>query len=403
MTTQPTSTRDVVDQILDEQRLRLGHQDFTDAKAYLERHPVIAQDPELAVDIIFNEFALLNEMGGQTVAQSIREVDPQDYLERFPEYAESLEKQFLLYFGIEQALSVQESPLSTVNHASKREDTENDEDLPPIDPPPRFKLREKLGEGGFATVFKAWDGKLKRWIAIKISKSVFEPNTSEFLRFEREANSAARLSHPAVVSVHEFGVDGGRPFIVSELMEGGSLEMKLKKSGVSYEQAASWLRTICEAVDYGHRYGVVHRDIKPANILFDEAGRPHLADFGLAALVDSEWTLTQVGDLLGTPAYMSPEQATGESQVGPPSDIYSLGVVLYRLICGVVPFSGKWVLQKNITTDPQPPRAHDPRIPLDLQTICLRALAKSPQSRYSSAREMGDDLGAVFEWRTDSG
>ncbi len=391
---EPSSTFELdalVDRLLDEQRKFIvaksdGKTDagWATAEDYLQRYPQLRDAPDRVIDLIYNEFLLATELAN---ADDSTPPDANEYLARFPQYADSLENQFQFFEGFQSGILGEEpdAPDPTRNELSSIVDEQGE---------PRFELLAKLGEGGFATVYKARDHKLKRFVAIKISKSAIDPGSKQAQRFAREAESAARLSHPAIVSVFEYSNADGRPFIVEQLMEGGSLAEKLNRGRVNTQDAVQWMIALCDSIDYAHQFGVVHRDIKPGNILFDRERRPYVADFGLASISESDLTITQQGDLLGTPAYMSPEQARGGPETGPLSDVYSLGVVLYQLICGRLPFEGRSnaVLQQAIAIEPPAPRSHDSHVPVDLQTICLKAMAKSPSERYVSAREMGDDL-----------
>ena len=368
-----------VEEILDDQRERISSGKPIDIEIYFQKHPELSAQPELAVDVIYNDFVLRKSFGIPA--------EPEDYLRRFSNFAEALENQFQLFNVLDLAAdaTIHDEP---TEHASK------ESYLAAVTSPSRFDLKEKLGEGGFANVYRAWDEQLKRFVAIKVSKNPIKPGTRQYKRFEREANSAARLSHSSIVGVHEFGNQDGHPFIVCQIMEGGSLADKLMRADNKTEQVVSWLISICDALDYAHSCGVIHRDIKPGNILFDDNDNPMLADFGLASLVESDQTLTRQGELLGTPAYMSPEQARGEMAVGTRSDVYSLGVVMYQLICCRLPFHGlsASILQQTIADDPPQPRSIDSKIQFDLQTICLKAMAKDVNDRYSTARAMGEDL-----------
>lgn len=276
--------------------------------------------------------------------------------------------------------------------------------LPPIEARSRlgrYELREQIGRGGCATVYRAWDPELQREVAIKVPHAAYLEDTSSDRRLLREASSAARLRHPGIVTTHEVGQDGRTPFIVCEFISGPTLAEVLRQSRPSPQEAAQWARRIALALDYAHQCGIVHRDVKPANIMMDGDGQPLLADFGLALQTDGR-TLTQEGDVLGTPAYMSPEQAAGRGHnVDARTDVYSLGVVLYEMLCGRPPFlgSGASVLHRIIHEEPSFPRHHCPTVPVDLETICLKAMSKEPRRRYASAGALADDLGRYLEHR----
>jgi WD40 repeat protein/tRNA A-37 threonylcarbamoyl transferase component Bud32 len=265
-----------------------------------------------------------------------------------------------------------------------------------------YELRGSIGRGGFATVYRAWDVVLQREVAIKVSRSELLLDAGAKQRVLREAQSAARLRHPGIVQIHEVGEHDGAPYIVYALLPGPTLALYDKSTTPSPRQAALWTLRIAEALEYAHQAGIIHRDVKPTNILLDHDGQPALADFGLALDASNAATLTQHGDILGTPAYMSPEQAAGRGhEVDGRTDVYGLGVVLYELLCGHVPFegSGASVLHRVIHEEPRPPRQLRGTVPIDLETICLKAMAKEPARRYATAGAMASDLRAYVEHR----
>jgi serine/threonine protein kinase len=259
----------------------------------------------------------------------------------------------------------------------------------------RFELEAELGVGSFGYVFRARDTELDRTVALKVQRAGSFASDEDVERFLREARSVAQLKHPAIVSLYDTGhTEDGVCFLVTEFIAGETLEKRLQTARFDDRAAAKLVAEIADVLQYAHEHGVVHRDVKPSNILLDGQGQPHLMDFGLAKR-DAGETLTSEGRLMGTPAYMSPEQASGHPhEVDARSDVYSLGVVLYEMLTLERPFQGnrRLLLLQVLEDEPRPPRQLNEKIPRDLQTICLKAMAKSPARRYQSASELADDL-----------
>ena len=263
-----------------------------------------------------------------------------------------------------------------------------------------YELREELGRGGMGVVYRAAQASLGREVAVKMILRGQLASQADRERFEAEAQSAARLDHPGIVPVYEVGEIDGRPYFSMKHVRGTTLAQRLSDGPLPPREAARILAAVARAIHFAHMRGVLHRDLKPSNILLDEQGEPHVTDFGLAKQLEGAPTLTKTGAVLGTPAYMAPEQATGNrGQVGPASDVYSLGVILYHMLTGRPPFQaaspGEMVLLV-LEQDPVPPRMLNPKADRDLEMICLRCLQKPIDLRYASAAALADDLEAYL-------
>ncbi len=260
----------------------------------------------------------------------------------------------------------------------------------------RYRLVEVVGRGAFADVWRAEDVDLNRSVAIKLLRLSMSNSDGATARFFREARTLAKLNHPAIVKVHEVGQFGQRPFIVSEFIAGSTLETHLSNRPVSIAEACRLAQSVAEGLECAHRQGIVHRDVKPANVLMTASGDPLLTDFGLARVEEQlDATLTQQGDVLGTPAYMSPEQALGQIRlIDARADVYALGVILYRMVSGRLPFEGKAssVLYSLVNQSPQPLTSIVDSVPRDLATIIGKCLEKVPADRYDSAQALAEDL-----------
>jgi eukaryotic-like serine/threonine-protein kinase len=258
----------------------------------------------------------------------------------------------------------------------------------------RYELDSTLGRGGMAEVYLGTDRVLGRQIAVKVLGSQFSKDSSFVTRFRREAQSAAALNHPNVVSVFDTGSDDGTHFIVMEYVQGKTLSQVIRESGpLMPERAVEIALAVAEALAFAHRNSIIHRDIKPGNVMLTPSGDVKVMDFGIARATTSE-SLTQTATVLGTATYFSPEQAQGEA-VDARSDVYSLGCVLYEMLTGHPPFSAETpvaVAYKHVKEEPVPPSRLNPDVPPDLDAIVLKCLAKNPANRYQSAQELVRDL-----------
>jgi serine/threonine protein kinase len=268
--------------------------------------------------------------------------------------------------------------------------------------PPRrqfgnYEIVEEIARGGMGVVYKARQTSLNRTVALKMILSGQWATPDARQRFRQEAEAAANLQHPNIVGIHEVGEHDGQQFFSMDFVDGRSLAELVRTGPLSTERAAACVKSIAEAVHFAHQRGILHRDLKPQNVLVDSDDRPHITDFGLAKRVADDSGLTRTGDVLGSPSYMSPEQASSQREdLGPTSDIYSLGAILYELLTGRAPFTGTttWeTLCQVIQSPPVPPRKLNPSVPRDLETICLKCLEKSPAQRFASAQDLADELG----------
>jgi serine/threonine protein kinase len=275
-----------------------------------------------------------------------------------------------------------------------------------------YEILSVLGRGGMGVVYKARQLKLNRLVALKMVRAGSHAGPEELARFRSEAEAVARLKHPNVVQIYEIGDCGGQPYFSMELVEGVSLAQELARSLLPAGQTARLIEVLARAIHSAHQQGIIHRDLKPANVLLPRANGkweseqlpqdhwsyaiPKIADFGLAKRLDSAEGQTQTGAIVGTPSYLAPEQAKGKvRQIGPLADVYSLGAILYEMLAGRPPFRGETtldILEQVRRSDPVPPSQVQPRVPRDLETICLKCLEKEPGKRYATAEALAEDL-----------
>jgi eukaryotic-like serine/threonine-protein kinase len=272
--------------------------------------------------------------------------------------------------------------------------------------PPRigpYDVIRVLGQGGMGVVYLAEQVALKRLVALKIIRHGVNATRAEVARFRAEAEAVARLQHPNIVQIHEVGDQDGVYYLVLEYVDGGTLDRRLAGMPQEPKAAARLVETLARAVDHAHRRGILHRDLKPANVLLDAQGEPKVADFGMAKSLQGNSKLTASGQILGSPSYMAPEQASGNHGGGTPAtDVYGLGALLYEMLTGRPPFKGATplsTLEQVVSQEPVAPGRFQRHLPRDLETICLKCLEKSPDRRYASAEALADDLGRLLSGR----
>ncbi len=263
-----------------------------------------------------------------------------------------------------------------------------------------YELQQEIGHGGMGVVFRAHQTNLRRDVALKMILPGKGTGAADIARFRAEAEAVAKLNHPGIVPVYEVGEWEGRPFFSMKYIAGQTLSQKLAAGPLPAREAARLLLEVCRAIQHAHEEGVLHRDLKPSNILLDLDGQPHLTDFGLAKQIEATASLTRTGAILGTPSYMAPEQAAGaRGQVGPSTDIYSLGSILYHMLTGRPPFQAASPVDTVLLLleqDPVPPHVINPKCDNDLELIALRCLQKPPDLRYPTAAAMAADLEAFL-------
>jgi hypothetical protein len=359
---------------------------------------------EAVLELIYAEVVLRTELGERP--------ELEEYEQRFPQHAEALRR----HFAVHRALfSSSASPGSEGDSSApqgswvgSRVATRFDGQTPGpgaarCDWPTLtgYEVLGELGRGGMGVVYKARHAALKRLVALKMLLPGEFAGEGVLERFHAEAEAVARLQHPNIVQVFEVSAAEDRPCIALEFVEGGSLEQYLGGKPLPPRQAAGLLQTLARAVHHAHRHNVVHRDLKPANVLLADDGTPKITDFGLAKHTDGSSGRTRTGAIMGTPSYMAPEQADGRTRdIGPATDVYALGAMLYEFLTGRPPFQAAFVLdtlEQVRSQDPVPPSRLQPKVPRDLETVCLKCLEKDPRRRYASAEALADDLGRFLD------
>jgi eukaryotic-like serine/threonine-protein kinase len=353
---------------------------------YLDRYPRIAANAEASLDLIHNEF-ILAERQGQTF-------DVENFVRRFPTHADTLRLQIDLHHAVAGNSAVSSEPPRNDpwNQITLERFAAGPTTMPIV---PGYDLLAEIGRGGMGVVYKARHLALGRDVALKMVLAGSQAGAVELVRFRQEAEAVAKLDHPNIVEVYEVGAYQGQSYLALEFIGGGDLARKSTGVPQPPRDAARLVETLAAAVQHAHVCGILHRDLKPANVLLTLDGVPKLADFGLARRIDGGGGLTATHAILGTPSFIAPEQAAGESKIGPAVDIYGLGAILYMLLTGQPPFLGEnaiETLRRAIDDPPIPVSRLRPDCPRDLDVICLKCLEKNPSKRYSTAAAFADDL-----------
>jgi serine/threonine protein kinase len=391
-------------------------------EAYLQRYPELADDPAAVLALIAAEYELRRRAEPR--------VSPEEYRRRFPQYGQELLDRLGAPAPAAPARDV--APDRGTGQRPPAPETQRDPDLtgdeqasgpsqaslpgeratPALPAVPGYEILDVLGRGGMGVVYKARQVTLNRLVALKMILDSSHAGEACMARFRIEAEAVAHLRHPNIVQIYGVGESDGKPFFSLEFIEGGSLDRMLQGTPVSSWKAAQLVEILARAMHAAHRAGIIHRDLKPANVLLapsdrgdaialgshGRAGRyePKITDFGLAKRLDDDAGLTGSDAVMGTPCYMAPEQAGGRSKaVGPPTDVYALGAILYELVTGRPPFKAATrldTLLQVLSEEPVPPSRLNSEVPRDLETICLKCLHKDMAQRYSRADDLAEDL-----------
>jgi WD40 repeat protein len=390
--TEDLTPAQLIDLVCDRQRLLWQGGERVPAEALLRQHPMLEADADGALEVVYNE-VLLRAQCGETPRV-------EEYEARFPQFAPRLKPIFELHHALESSSadgahstdpSADGARARTVVRAVREAVTVGD-----------YQIVDELGRGGMGIVYRARQLSLNRVVALKMILAGRLASPADVQRFRLEAEAAANLDHPNVVPIYEVGEHQGQYYFSMKWIPGGSLTRHLPRLRDDPRATAGLLATLARAVHYAHQRGLLHRDLKPANVLVEwRAGGvnpliPHVTDFGLAKRLDGDGGLTQSGAVIGTPSYVAPEQASGKKgAVSIACDVYSLGAILYEVLTGRPPFRGETPLETLLQVqeqEPARPRSLDPRADRDLETVCLKCLAKDPRRRYTSAEALADDL-----------
>lgn len=352
---------------------------------YLKQQANLRSDADGLLDLIYNEIFLREQQGDEPQLE--------EYLRRFPEFESQLRVQFEVHQMIQEGVRELASSKVTFGHQHERETPSSQPAQVAV---PGYEILGQLGRGGMGVVYLARQVDLKRRVALKMILSGPHASAAERTRFRIEAEAVARLQHPNIVQIFEVNEQDGIPYLALELVDGTNLADQLEQAPWPTLAATRLVETLARAIHHAHQQGIIHRDLKPGNVLLTSTGIPKITDFGLAKLLDADTAPTTTTGFLGTPHYMAPEQTAKSSRfIGPATDIHALGAVLYELLTGRPPFDGATaldVLEQVRFYDPLPPSHWQGHVPRDLETICLKCLAKEPRQRYASALDLAEDL-----------
>jgi hypothetical protein len=359
-----------------DQRLRWRQGERVPVEFYLGCFPSLQCDTDCVLQLINNEVMLREDLE--------EDARPEEYLGRFPQFRMQLEELFEVHRALDSR-----GPVTLHTDGGPRPAAK----WPTV---AGYEIREELGRGGMGVVYKALHLRLNRVVALKMIQDGRCLHPENLVRFLSEAEAVAAVQHPHIAQIYEVGQLNNRPYFTMEFVGGGTLAQKIAQAPQPPRQAAHMVEMLARAVHAVHRCGIVHRDLKPANVLLAADGTPRITDFGLAKSMRVNSGLTRTGEILGTPSYMAPEQADGRiKELGPLTDVYALGAILYEMLMGRPPFVGVTVLDvldqvKN--KEPLPFNHLRIHVPRDLETICLKCLQKEPRQRYASAEDLADDL-----------
>src|SRR5262245_34790987 len=375
----PSAGDDLATMLRGDQRLRWQQGTRVPVEAYFEHYPELSSRIPALRELMLGEIQLRRELG--------EPLELSDFVRRFPDHAPWLSEQFALL-----------GPSVASDNTSDTED--HDDTQTPWPTLPGYEVIEEIGRGGMGIVYKARQSRLNRVVALKVLLAGAQAGPKSRIRFRAEADAVARLQHPYIVQIYDILEQDSQFCLALEYVGGGSLTRKIAGRPQPVPWSTQLIRNLADAAQFAHERGIVHRDLKPGNILLTPEGVPKIVDFGLAKRLDAQTSTTKTGTVLGTPDYMAPEQADGRvHEIGPATDVYALGAILYELLTGRPPFRGEAmvrVLDAVRFHSPQPPRSLRPEIPRDLELVCLKCLEKSPGKRYANAADLASDLGQVL-------